>query len=231
MVTSAARNNLYPFTSWGRVYSSRENHRVRFWILLLAFTLVGCDNARQETGAFTAVFSSIEDADNTHERGSVILHLSNGTVTLQPRRVPTLFENQKKQVEFIVTVDLKRDWGIRDDEDFRTLVTPELTPRPLDIIAISLSGVRYINRRVERSEDIKSFFECVSDRGTCGWSKNEIELLLPNGYALPTIPADAKRHTVWIDWPIDERQLSLDFEYDEDKQEQILMGYGLGYPR
>jgi hypothetical protein len=203
---------------------------VRRWLLLLAFTLVGCDNARQETGGFTAVFSSIEAADETHSRGPVILNLSAGTVTLQPRIVPTLFESQKKQVEFIVTVDVKRDWRICNDEEFRALVTPVLLPEPLDIIAISLSGVRYVNRPVSRSEDIKSFYACVAERGAGGWSKKEIELLLPDGYELPTIPVDAKRHKVWLDWPSDERQLSLDFEYEDDKDEQILMGCGLNYP-
>ncbi len=197
------------------------------WILLLAFTLVGCDNARQETGGFTAVFSSIEEAERTHDHGSVILNLSGGTVTLQPRRVPTLFASQKKQVEFIVTIDLKRDWGIRNDDDFRAFVTPILAPEPLDIIVIRLSGVRYANRPVSRSDDIKSFYACVEERGTCGWSKKEIELLLPKGYQLPNIPLDAKRHKVWLDWPSDERQLSLDFKYDEEKNEQILMGCGL----
>ncbi len=200
------------------------------WILLLAFTLAGCDNARQETGGFTAVFSSIEEAEKTHDRGSVILNLSGGTVTLQPRAVPTLFESQKNQVEFIVTVDLKRDWGIRNDDDFRALVAPILAPEPLDICAIRLSGVRYVNRPVSHSQDIKSFYACVAERGTGGWSKKEIELLLPNGYELPTIPVDAKRHKVWLEWPSDERQISLDFEYDDDKREQILMGCGLNYP-
>lgn len=202
---------------------------MKLWIPLLAIALLGCDNAYQETGGFTAVFKSIEDADEAHNCGTVALNLPNGRISLEPRRVPTLFESQKSQVEYIVTIDFKSNWSIHDDDDFRSLVSPNLKPAPLDINAIRIHDVRYVNRPVDRAKDIASFYALISTRGLGGWSKEEIESLLPIGEKLPPIPNDSQRYKVWIDWPHDERQLSLQFEYDADKREQIMLGYGLNY--
>jgi hypothetical protein len=199
--------------------------------LLLAFTLWGCDVARQEVGGFTCVFQTVSDAEQAHARGLVVLQIREGKVAIQPRRVPTLSESKRTQVVYTVKLDLTKDWDVRDDDAFRALVRTELEPEPVDIYDIKLAAVRYVNRNLDREHDIASFYSRVSERGIGGWSKQEIELLLPIGYELPALPVDARRHKVWLDWPSDERQLSLDFEYDVDKREQILKGCGLDYPK
>lgn len=203
---------------------------MRLLISFLAIALVGCDAARQETGGFTAIFKSIEDAEESHDHGTIELNVPAGKVSLRPRRVPRLFEHEKTHVEYIVSIDLKSNWKIDNDDDFRSLVNPNLKPVPVDINAIRIHGVRYVNRPVGRSKDIADFYDRLSDRGTGGWSAKEIQLLLPVDEKLPPIPIDSQRHKLWLDWPNDDRQLFLDFEYDEDKREQILVGCGLNYP-
>ncbi len=192
--------------------------------------LVGCNSTTQETGSFTAVFKSMEDAEESYSRGTIELNIPNGRVTLQPRRVPTLFDQEKSRVEYIVSIDLKSNWKIKDDDHFRSLVSPAIRPAPEDIIAIRLHRVRYSNRPVERSSDITKFHDQLRDRGIGGWSFKEIKLLLPEEETLPSFPIDSQRHKVWFEWPADERQLFLEFEYDEDKGEQILRGFGLDHP-
>ena len=209
---------------------------MRLAIAFLAITLLGSGGVRQDFGGFTAVFRSIEEAEKAHDHGTISLSVPNGNVSIQPRRIPTLFENHKTHVDYLVTIERKsglsiNNWSIDNDDAFRAFVRPHLDPAPVDIHAINLRGVQYVNRPVERTTDIAEFFEKLSDRGLGGWSLKEIRLLLPADTSLPVIPIDSQRHEVWLDWPYDERQLSLDFSYDEEKREQILLGYALNYQK
>ena len=152
------------------------------------------------------------------------------TLVLTPRPLlPTPFHETRLNVDYTLKLQGTGSWGVRDDEQFRTLVRGSMRRPPVDIAGIALDDLRYVHRDYPRCEDLETFHTTIWERGPGGYSLEEIAMLIPTPELLPTASECLTRQEVWLDWPADERDLHLEFEYDSIKQVVLMNGGGLGY--
>jgi hypothetical protein len=198
-------------------------------LTIAAFSVFGCGRLGQYQGVyaghFCAYYADAKDAEKAESAGSKTFKYKDSDVTISPRGRDG--ENEQ-MLGYDISVRLGHGWDVSTDDKFRAILSGQLAPFPDEIHAIALHGVTHSERTMPRTADIQEFWEYVSERPHAGFSKNEIEQLVPNQYVehIRKLNGDGK---CILEWPHDERSLILEFRFNADKNATIMDGCGLGY--
>lgn len=208
----------------------RQLHTLFWNSLLLAIIVIqsGCSRRIEAIGYCHIQFATPDDFQVASNAPPVVIQHQGATLELTPRSTTPLDE-EVRTVLYTVKLEGDSSWGVHNDHDFRELVRTHIRPKPHDVFGIQLDDLKYSERSSPRCQSIEEFQQRIWERGPGGYSLQEIAALIPNPAGLPDADACRTRQIVWLDWPADERDLSLEFEFDEGKQAVLMVGGGLGY--
>jgi len=192
----------------------------------LALCLPGCSPQNTAQGGFLGYFEDPELADQVVLDQPVTIAAEGGTLEIIPRarRGP-----RGRVIRYSVSLISGGGWRLDEDDEFRALLSERLSPVPDEIYAIVLPGLKYSQAQFERTRSIQEFWEFLESREAPGYSLEEIRQLLPESYSQKLDEPVTQSRTFVLDWPEDERDLTLGFVYDPEKQAAILRSHGLVY--
>jgi len=188
---------------------------------------LGCSRRGMSVGRFSAYFQDPADARKIAMGVPIPISYKGNDIEIIPQhRAGT----QDQVVTFSVTVQHRGRWDLKENHEFRALVFPYITPTPDEIYGVHIPGLAYSQRTFSRQESLQEFWDYLWSRPHLSYSIEEIRQLLPEEQAHQLDGNVTSRQTFVLDWPHDERSLSLRFTYDPDKGAVLLQGYGLDYP-